>query len=62
MSFQYYQGNPVIPYNGPDFRDPQVFLARTDRRWVMVVTKPIGRSIEIFLRKPEGLDAGKHFQ
>jgi|GEM_PF-5335771 len=25
VGFQYYQGNPVIPYNGPDFRDPQVF-------------------------------------
>lgn len=48
VSFQYYQNNPVIPYNGPDFRDPQVFWHEQTGRWVMVVTKPINRSIEIF--------------
>lgn len=48
VNFQYYQNNPVIPYNGPDFRDPQVFWHEQSDRWVMVVTKPIDRSIEIF--------------
>ena len=48
VSFQYYQNNPVIPYNGPDFRDPQVFWHEQTGRWVMVVTKPIDRAIEIF--------------
>jgi fructan beta-fructosidase len=48
VSFQYYQNNPVIPYNGPDFRDPQVFWHEQTGRWVMVVTKPIDRSIEIY--------------
>ena len=48
VSFQYYQDNPVIPYNGPDFRDPQVFWHEQTGRWVMVVTKPIDRAIEIF--------------
>jgi fructan beta-fructosidase len=48
VSFQYYSNNPIIPYNRPDFRDPQVFWHEPTRRWVMVVTKPIDRAIEIF--------------
>lgn len=48
VGFQYYQNNPVIPYNGPDFRDPQVFWHEQTGRWVMVVTKPIDRAIEIY--------------
>lgn len=48
VSFQYYQDNPVIPYNGPDFRDPQVFWHEQSGRWIMVVTKPIDRAIEIY--------------
>ena len=48
VSFQYYQNNPVIAYSGPDFRDPQVFWDEETGRWVMVVTKPIDRAIEIY--------------
>ena len=48
VSFQYYPNNPVIAYSGPDFRDPQVFWHEEAGRWVMVVTKPIDRAIEIY--------------
>jgi sucrose-6-phosphate hydrolase SacC (GH32 family) len=48
VSFQYFSGNPVIPNNGPDFRDPQVFWYQPTARWIMVVTKPVDRVIEIF--------------
>ncbi len=47
-SFDYYQGNPVIPSTQKDFRDPQVFWHEETEKWVMVVTKPIDRAIEFY--------------
>jgi len=42
----YYQ--VVIPNESPDFRDPQVFWHEESSKWIMVVTRPIDRSIEIY--------------
>ncbi|MEQ8238287.1 MAG: GH32 C-terminal domain-containing protein [Cyclobacteriaceae bacterium] len=47
-SFDYYEGNPVIEGNEPDFRDPQVFWHAPTGKWVMVITKPVDRGIQIY--------------
>lgn len=44
----YYEGNPVIDSNDQDFRDPQVFWDRQTNRWIMVITRPLERSIEVY--------------
>jgi sucrose-6-phosphate hydrolase SacC (GH32 family) len=46
--FQYYEGNPVIPSNSTDFRDPQVIWDADQQRWVMVITRPLDRTIECY--------------
>ncbi|MCB0563994.1 MAG: GH32 C-terminal domain-containing protein [Phaeodactylibacter sp.] len=46
--FQYYSGNPVIPSNSTDFRDPQVFWDVQTERWIMVITRPLDRAIEVY--------------
>lgn len=35
-TWQMYEGNPVLPNDRPDFRDPKIF--RYDDRWIMVVS------------------------
>ena len=47
-TFDYYAGNPVLPGDEPDFRDPQVFWHGPTGRWVMVITRPVERAIEIY--------------
>ncbi|HPI12469.1 MAG TPA: GH32 C-terminal domain-containing protein [Catalimonadaceae bacterium] len=47
-SFQYYSGNPVINSSLKDFRDPQVFWHKPTNRWVMVITKPVDKAVEIY--------------
>ncbi len=47
-TFAYYSGNPVLPGSTPDFRDPQVFWHAPTARWVMVITRPVERAIEIY--------------
>lgn len=46
--FQYYSSNPVIPSTSTDFRDPQVIWHQETGRWVMVITRPVERAIEIY--------------
>jgi fructan beta-fructosidase len=45
LTFQPYEGNPVIDYRLVDFRDPNVFWHEPTERWVMVVALPIDRKI-----------------
>ncbi len=40
-----YEGNPVIPVGGKDFRDPKVFWHSETNRWVLVLAA--GRAIKI---------------
>ncbi len=47
-SFEYYDSNPVIESNEPDFRDPQVFWHEQTDKWIMVITKPVDRGIRIY--------------
>ncbi|MBX7126094.1 MAG: GH32 C-terminal domain-containing protein [Cyclobacteriaceae bacterium] len=47
-SFDYYSGNPVINSTSHDFRDPQVFWHKETSKWIMVVSKPVDRAIEIY--------------
>ena len=47
-SFDFYEGNPVIDSNEPDFRDPQVFWHEATNKWVMVITMPVDRGIRIY--------------
>lgn len=47
-NFHYYSGNPVIPSSSSDFRDPQVFWDNQTNRWVMVIVRPLSRSIEFY--------------
>lgn len=37
-TFSFYQGNPVIDIDRPDFRDPNVFWYAPTRQWVMAVS------------------------
>lgn len=43
-----YAGNPVLDLNKADFRDPKVFWHEPDRRWIMVVSLPVERKIQIY--------------
>ncbi len=47
-TFDYFDGNPVIESDQPDFRDPQVFWYEPTSMWVMVITKPLDRAIEFY--------------
>jgi fructan beta-fructosidase len=47
-SFDFYEGNPVINSTSHDFRDPQVFWHDATAKWVMVITKPVDRAVEIY--------------
>jgi sucrose-6-phosphate hydrolase SacC (GH32 family) len=47
-SFNYYSGNPVINSTSHNFRDPQVFWYEATQKWILVVTKPVDRAIEIY--------------
>ena len=43
-----YSGNPVLDVGSPEFRDPKVFWHDGTGRWVMVVSRPIDRSVEFY--------------
>jgi beta-fructofuranosidase len=47
-SFIKYSGNPVIPSNSTQFRDPKVVWHGETERWVMVVAYPVDFKIGIF--------------
>ena len=48
FSFIKYEGNPVIPSNSTQFRDPKVIWYEPTSRWIMVVAYPVDFEIGIF--------------
>jgi fructan beta-fructosidase len=42
-----YEGNPVIPAQGPDFRDPKVFWHEVSQRWVAPIAA--GQAVQFFV-------------
>ena len=52
-TWTHYDGNPVIPSPGSDFRDPKVFWHEESGQWVMVISK--GVRIQIY-NSPDLID------
>lgn len=48
VSFQYYEGNPVIATEQTNFRDPQVFWHQQTSRWIMAITRSLERAVEFY--------------
>ncbi|PSN61470.1 hypothetical protein BS50DRAFT_578471 [Corynespora cassiicola Philippines] len=48
FSFIKYEGNPVIPSNSTQFRDPKVIWHAPTERWVMVIAFPVDFEIGIY--------------
>ncbi|HKL16681.1 MAG TPA: glycoside hydrolase family 32 protein [Balneolaceae bacterium] len=47
-TFQKYDGNPVLEYDDPDFRDPNVKWHDEIGRWVMVVALPQQHKVQFY--------------
>lgn len=47
-SFQKYEGNPVLLFDDPDFRDPNVFWMDDQEKWVMVVALPTQYKVHFY--------------
>lgn len=47
-TFEKYEGNPVIEYEEPDFRDPNVMWDEDMERWVMVVALPGQHKVQFY--------------
>lgn len=50
-SFQKYEGNPVLMFDDPDFRDPNVFWMDEQEKWVMVVALPTQHKVQFYESK-----------
>ena len=48
QSFINYPGNPVIPNDDGNLRDPKVFWHEETKKWIMVLAKGILKGIEIY--------------
>lgn len=48
LSFQYYEGNPVLDIGSTEFRDPTVVWDARNRRWVMLVAKALEKKIAFY--------------
>ena len=48
QSFINYPGNPVIPNDDGNLRDPKVFWHEETKKWIMVLAKGIAKGIEIY--------------
>lgn len=48
ITFNYYDGNPVLDARQIFFRDPQVFWYAPQNKWVMVVSRPDVHRIQIY--------------
>lgn len=48
VTFNYYDGNPVIATDQKDFRDPSVFWHEETQQWIMVIARAIDRSIDFY--------------
>lgn len=46
--FQYYSGNPVLDLNSREFRDPDVFWHEATQKWIMCITLPLERKINLY--------------
>lgn len=47
-TFQKYEGNPVLEYSDPDFRDPNVMWDEQSGQWVMVVALPTQHKVQFY--------------
>ncbi len=48
INFDFYEGNPVLDVKKVFFRDPQVFWHEPTQKWVMAITVPDIRRIELY--------------
>jgi fructan beta-fructosidase len=47
-TFTRYEGNPVLTFEDPDFRDPNVKWDAADERWLMVVALPLQHKVQFY--------------
>ncbi|TVR29266.1 MAG: glycoside hydrolase family 32 protein [Balneolaceae bacterium] len=47
-TFTKYEGNPVLEYEDPDFRDPNVMWDEKTEQWVMVVALPQQHKVQFY--------------
>lgn len=47
-TFKKYEGNPVLEYDDPDFRDPNVMWDEQREQWVMVVALPRQYKVQFY--------------
>lgn len=51
LTWQRFDGNPVLDLGKADFRDPKVFWYAPDQRWIMVVSLAVEKKIQIYASK-----------
>jgi fructan beta-fructosidase len=47
-TFQKYEGNPVLEFEDPDFRDPNVKWHEDIQKWIMVVALPLQHKVRFY--------------
>lgn len=47
-TFQKYEGNPVLDFEDPDFRDPNVKWHENLQAWIMVVALPLQHKVQFY--------------
>ena len=47
-TFQKYEGNPVLEFEDPDFRDPNVKWHEDIQKWIMVVALPLQHKVQFY--------------
>lgn len=48
LTFDYYQGNPVLDIESTEFRDPTVFYYEPTKKWIMVVAKALEKKVKFY--------------
>lgn len=48
LTFTFFDGNPVLDADQPEFRDPQVFRDEASGRWIMAIVLPIERQVQFY--------------